>query len=129
MLKFLVDDTHYRNLFETHTGSGSLDKTARSSWEVKEGRGSEERSVWGRERRREGEREVYNYHIKWPFNTSTIMYCSDTMFFFIKQDRLFNNLYRGSAPVDRVKYGVLNIGMCTCMCLFTSYMSHDLITN
>ena len=45
VLKFLVDDTHYRNLFETHTGSGSLDKTARSSWEVREGRGSEGRSV------------------------------------------------------------------------------------
>ena len=26
------------------------------------------------------------------------------------KDRIFNNLYRGSAPVDRVKYGVLNIG-------------------
>jgi len=33
VLQFLVKDTHYRNLFETGTGSGSLDKTARGSWE------------------------------------------------------------------------------------------------
>ena len=26
------------------------------------------------------------------------------------KDHIFNGLYRGSAPVDRVKYGVLNIG-------------------
>ena len=26
------------------------------------------------------------------------------------EDRIFNNVYRTCAPVDRVKYGVLNIG-------------------
>ena len=34
VLDFLLKDTHYRNLFETHTGSGSTDKSARASWEV-----------------------------------------------------------------------------------------------
>ena len=34
VLGFLVKDTHYRNLFETLTGSGSTDQHARASWEV-----------------------------------------------------------------------------------------------
>jgi hypothetical protein len=33
VLHFLVEDTHYRNLFETGTGSGSTDFHARKSWE------------------------------------------------------------------------------------------------
>jgi len=34
VLNFLVKDTHYRNLFETRTGSGCLDTSTRASWEV-----------------------------------------------------------------------------------------------
>ncbi|RMX50270.1 hypothetical protein pdam_00018200, partial [Pocillopora damicornis] len=33
VLKFLVDDTHYRNRFETGTSGGSTDIVARKSWE------------------------------------------------------------------------------------------------
>ncbi|XP_022793694.1 uncharacterized protein LOC111332596 [Stylophora pistillata] len=33
VLKFLVDDTHYRNRFETGTSGGSTDVVARKSWE------------------------------------------------------------------------------------------------
>jgi len=33
VLKFLVDDTHYRNRFETGTSGGSTDMVARKSWE------------------------------------------------------------------------------------------------
>jgi len=33
-LRFLVEDTHYRNLFEVGTGGGSTDFSARKSWEV-----------------------------------------------------------------------------------------------
>ncbi|XP_078367212.1 uncharacterized protein LOC144651186 isoform X2 [Oculina patagonica] len=33
VLKFLVEDTHYRNRFETGTSGGSTDKVARKSWE------------------------------------------------------------------------------------------------
>ena len=57
VMEFLTTDTHYRNRFETGTSSGSLDLTARKSWE----------------------------------------------------DRIFNKIYHKSPPVDRVKYGVLNI--------------------
>lgn len=57
VLHFLVEDTHYRNQFETSTSGGSTCLSARTSWE----------------------------------------------------DRMFNRLYRHSPPVDRVKYGVLNI--------------------
>lgn len=32
-LKYLLSDTHYRNRFETGTSGGSIDLTARSSWE------------------------------------------------------------------------------------------------
>ena len=35
VLKFLVEDTHYRNRFETGTSGGSTDKVARKSWEVR----------------------------------------------------------------------------------------------
>ena len=56
-LKFLVDDTHYRNQFETGTSGGSLSTPSRTSWE----------------------------------------------------NRLFNKLYEGAAPVDRCKYGVFNV--------------------
>ena len=35
VLKFLVDDTHYRNRFETGTSGGSTDIVARKSWEVR----------------------------------------------------------------------------------------------
>ena len=35
VLKFLVDDTHYRNRFETGTSGGSMDIVARKSWEVR----------------------------------------------------------------------------------------------
>ena len=34
VLQFLVEDTHYRNLFEVGTGGGSTDFSARKSWEV-----------------------------------------------------------------------------------------------
>ena len=35
MLKFLVEDTHYRNRFETGTSGGSNYMAARKSWEVR----------------------------------------------------------------------------------------------
>ena len=35
VLKFLVEDTHYRNQFETGTSGGSMDIQARKSWEVR----------------------------------------------------------------------------------------------
>ena len=35
MLKFLVDDTHYRNRFETGTSGGSTDIVAKKSLEVR----------------------------------------------------------------------------------------------
>lgn len=35
VLNFLVEDTHYRNRFETGTSGGSTDKVARKSWEVR----------------------------------------------------------------------------------------------
>ena len=34
VLQFLLEDTHYRNLFEVGTGRGSTDFSARKSWEV-----------------------------------------------------------------------------------------------
>ena len=57
IIPLLLNDTHYRNQFETGTSHGSRDLTARKRWE----------------------------------------------------DNIFNNVYRDSKPVDRVKYGVLNI--------------------
>ena len=35
VLQFLVEDTHYRNRFETGTSGGSIDMEARKSWEVR----------------------------------------------------------------------------------------------
>ena len=57
MIDYLINDTHYRNLFETKTSSGSTSTEARTKWE----------------------------------------------------NVLFNKLYNDSIPIDRVKYGVINI--------------------
>lgn len=138
VLKFLVEDSHYRNQFETGTSGGSTDLAARTSWEVSVeinplplgevfscipyiaiGMCGTKGSVldlllsaW----------MVFEHFgvfcllpLKRNCNSNCVVFVENKspymcLIVLSLQDRIFNNSYKHSSPSERVKYGVLNIG-------------------